>query len=104
MYSINNGNDLLGPTLDFPLWEVKGCWVSREGAPSVRIYRDTRYWNGGYYVEFAYDENTVFYRLIKKGIRNFRYFDLYGPVVLAYDARRDTLRLSAYGEYFRVEE
>ncbi len=94
----------MGPELDFSLWEVKGSWVSREGAPSVRIYRDTGRRNGGYWVEFAYSDTTVFRRLIKKGICGLRYFDLYGSVGMAYDPRRDTLQLSAYGDYYRAED
>lgn len=93
----------MGPKLDFSLWDVKGSWVSREGAPSVRIYRDTGRMNGGYWVEFAYDERAVFHCLIKRGIHGLRYFDLYGSVGLAYDPRRDTLHLSAYGDYYRAE-
>lgn len=33
-----------------------------------------------------------------------RYFDLYGRVGLAYDAGREVLQLSAYGDYYRAAE
>lgn len=36
--------------------------------------------------------------------RKSRYFDLYGYVALAYDAGREVLQLSAYGDYYRASE
>ena len=41
---------------------------------------------------------------IKKYWDGIRYFDLYGFVGMAYDAARDILRLSFYGDYYRAEE
>lgn len=104
MYSVSFGNNPDGPKLDFPLWEVKGSWVSREGSPKIRIYRNTRYKHGGYYLEFVYDEHTVFRCAIRKRYGGVRYFDLYGLVGLAYDPRSDVLQLSEYGNYYRAEE
>ncbi len=104
MYSTKNGNNPVGLQLNFSLWEVKGSWISREGAPSIRIYRDTSRRNGGYWMEFAYDERAVFHRLIKRDMRGLRYFDLYGFIGMAYDPRRDMLQLSAYGDYYRAED
>lgn len=104
MYSTSNGNHTPDSRLDFPLWDVKGSWTSREGAPSVRIYRNTACKNGCYHLELAYDGKTVFRRPIKKFPQGLRYFDLYGFIGLAYDSHRDVLSLSAYGDYYRVED
>lgn len=103
MYGKGNGNDPMGPKFDFSLWNIKGSWVSKEGSPRIRIYRNTKYKNGGYYLELAYDERTVYRRPIKSYWSNIRYFDLYGFVGLAYDPERDVLQLSAYGDYYRAE-
>lgn len=104
MYSTSNGNSPNGAMLDFPLWEVKGSWESREGSPKVRIYRNTRCKHGGYYVALSYDEHTVFHCPIRKRYGGVRYFNLYGSIGLAYDSSRDILQLSEYGNYYRVEE
>ena len=104
MYSTSNGNSPNGQLLDFQLWELKGSWESREGSPKIRIYRNNRCKNGGYYVELSYDEHAVFHCPIRKGYGGSRYFDLYGLIGLAYDPRSDVLRLSEFGNYYRVEE
>lgn len=85
---------------DFRLFDVIGTWESREGAPRIRIYCK----NGGYYLELAYNRRTRFVRTIRRYGRYIRYFDLYGFVGLAYDAERDVLQLSAYGNYYRTDE
>lgn len=85
---------------DFRLFDVVGTWESREGAPRIRIYCK----NGGYYLELAYNRRTRFVLPIRKYWGGIRYFDLYGFVGLAYDAERDVLQLSAYGNYYRTDE
>jgi len=83
----------------FPLQEIAGRWVSPDGSPEVRIvFTGTRY-----RLEFSYDVATVFTCPIHQqwGITH---FDLYGRIEMAYDAERDVLMLSDYGEYVRVEE
>ena len=82
MYRKCIGSDPTAARLDFALYEVAGEWESRSGSPRVRIYRNPvrKYWGG------------------------IRYFDLYGYVALAYDAGREVLQLSAYGDYYRASE
>lgn len=97
--------DFMTPRLsDFPLWDIKGTWVSREGSPRIRIYRDKGFRCGGYCIELTYNDNTVYRCLIKRYLRDVRYFDLYGFVGLSYNAERDVLHLTVFGNYYRAEE
>lgn len=89
---------------DFRLFDVVGTWESREGAPRIRIYRNSSRKGGGYRLELAYDRRTRFVLPIRKYWGGIRYFDLYGFVGLAYDAERDVLQLSVYGNYYRTDE
>lgn len=90
--------------LGFAVREITGSWVSEEGAPSVRIFRNRTRTNGGLYMELTYNNpQAVFSSPIKERF-GVRYFDLFGLVGLAYDAERDVLLLSAYGEYHRAAE
>ena len=89
--------------LDFRICDVAGRWQSREGAPRIRIYRNRTRKGGGYYVEFSYDGKHLFHLPVKMYWGGIRYFDLYGFVGLAYDAERDVLQLSSYGDYYRSE-
>lgn len=59
---------------------------------------------GGFYVEVSYKDGTRFSRPVRKYCGGIRYFDLYGYVALAYDAGREVLQLSAYGDYYRASE
>lgn len=103
MYGISKANDPNGPKLLFSLWNVKGYWRSSEGSPTVRIYRNTERKDGGYFIEVSYDKETVYNLPIKKYWGDLYYFDLYGFVGLAYDPDADTLYLSLYGEYHRMQ-
>ena len=47
---------------------------------------------------------TCFVLPIRKYWGGIQYFDLYGFVGIAYDAERDMLRLSVYGNYYRTDE
>lgn len=84
--------------------EAAGRWQSREGSTSVCIFHNRGRKSGGYWVAFAYDSKTVLRRPIKHYWDQMRYFDLWGRIVLAYDAEDDVLSLSDYGDYYRVEE
>ena len=86
------------------LYEVAGEWESRSGSPRVRIYRNPGRRGGGFYVEVSYKDGTRFSRPVRKYWGGIRYFDLYGYVALAYDAGREVLQLSAYGDYYRASE
>lgn len=90
--------------LDFRLCDVVGTWESREGAPRIRIYRNSSRKGGGYRLELTYDHRTRFALPIRKYWGGIRYFDLYGFIGLAYDAERDVLQLSAYGNYYRTDD
>ena len=41
---------------------------------------------------------------IRKYWDNIRYFNFCGFVGIAYDAERDVLRLSLYGDYYRTDD
>lgn len=90
--------------LFFDLRDITGTWVSRQGAPTVRIYRNRKQKNGGLWAELTYKNPQAKFSSPIVGVFGVWYFDLFGRVGLAYDAERDVLHLSAYGEYFRVEE
>ena len=94
MYRKCIGSDPTAARLDFALYEVAGEWESRSGSPRVRIYRNPGRRGGG----------TRFSRPVRKYWGGIRYFDLYGYVALAYDAGREVLQLSAYGDYYRASE
>jgi len=83
----------------FSLGEVCGRWVSLCGSPDVRIV----FTGTCYRLEFSYDPDTVFTCPLRQrwGIT---FFYLYGRIPISYDAERDVLTLSAYGEYFRADE
>ena len=84
--------------------EAAGVWRSREGSPAVRIFHNDTRKKGGYLIEVAYERKTVLRRPIRHLWGNIRYFDLWGRIVLFYDAGRDVLTLAGYGDYYREEE
>jgi hypothetical protein len=101
MYRKATGADPLTERwLDFTVRDIMGTWVSREGMPKVRVYRNTARKGGGYWMELTYNPQAVFTRPIIR-LFDVRYFDLYGRIGIAYDAERDKLLLSHYGEYER---
>ena len=77
MYRKCIGSDPTAARLDFALYEVAGV---------------------------SYKDGTRFSRPVRKYWGGIRYFDLYGYVALAYDAGREVLQLSAYGDYYRASE
>ena len=87
----------------FAIPDVVGRWKSREGSPEVRIFQKPEYNGKGFFIEFTYGSGVVFKRplLILFGKI---YFDLFGHICLAYDADRDVLQLSGYGDYFRADD
>jgi hypothetical protein len=86
----------------FLLHEICGRWVScggdRSRMPDVQIYHT----GAQYRIKFSYDPQTVYYRPVQQwwGVASFY---LYGRVGLAYDAERDILTLSDYGDYQRAD-
>jgi len=88
----------------FLLEEIRGQWVScggdRSRMPEVHIYRTGTYHHR---VKFSYDSHTVFNCPLwhRWGVTSFY---LYGRIQLSYDAEKDILTLSSYGDYQRVED
>jgi hypothetical protein len=83
----------------FPLREVCGRWESTGGSPDIRIY----FTGKRFRMEFSYDRATVFRRQIFR-LWGHPCFYLYGRIDLCYDAGREVLTLSDYGEYVRAED
>lgn len=105
MFRTGNGTDpQAAPWLDFPLRDITGRWVSPEGVPTVRIFRNGVRKNGGLWLELTYNNPQVVYSRPVKNVSGLRYFDLYGRVGIACDEERDVLLLSIYGEYIRADE
>jgi len=77
-----------------PLGFSPGSHLPQPGTPGRRFLR------GG----VLYKDGTRFSRPVRKYWGGIRYFDLYGYVALAYDAGREVLQLSAYGDYYRASE
>lgn len=90
--------------LEFPLREITRRWVSPDGLPSVRVFRSRKQKNGGLWLELTYNNPQAAFSRPIKDCFGIRYFDLFGRVGLAYDAERDVLILSTYGEYKRAQE
>ena len=88
--------------LDFSLRDITGSWVSTDGAPLVRIYRTKG--KGEYRLVFTYNNPQAVYSRPIREVDHIRYFCLFGRIGIAYDAERDMLLLSAYGEYRRAED
>lgn len=103
MYRRNSTiSDPFAAKTHFPLRDVVGRWVSRNGngrMPQVQIIHMGKHY---YRLLFSYDPQTVYYRPVQQwwGVASFY---LYGRVGLAYDAERDILTLSEYGEYQRAD-
>lgn len=104
MLSECNSADPCAAHQDFNLWEITGRWVSLDGAPAVRIYRNTSRKRGGIRLSLTYNNPQVvcdcaLYRVFAQ-----YYIDLYERIGLTYDREREVLLLSAFGEYVREEE
>lgn len=88
----------------FMLEDIRGKWESCSGdrsrMPKLHIYLSGKFHHR---VEFSYNPQTVFNCPLwhRWGIASFY---LYGRIRLSYDAERDILHLSEYGDYTRVED
>ena len=104
MFSKSIGTEPLSEQwLGFCLRDITGRWVSRDGATSVRIFRNRKCKNGCLYLELTYNNPQAAYSRPIRELFGIRYFDLFGRVGIAYDDERDVLLLSLYGEYIRAE-
>jgi hypothetical protein len=83
----------------FSFREVIGRWVSIPGSPAVCIF----FTGMRRRLEFSYDTRTVFICSLRRQ-RGVTFFNLYGRIEITYDAERDVLLLSDYGEYVREQE
>ncbi len=103
MYRKNSTiSDPFAAKTHFPLRDVVGRWVSRSGngrMPQVQIIHTGKHY---YRLLFSYDPQTAYNCAVwqRWGVT---WFYLYGRVGLAYDAERDILTLSEYGEYQRAD-
>ena len=83
----------------FQLWEVCGRWISKGGMPDVCIYNTGKH---HYRIKFSYPD--VAYNCQLRQYWGATSFYLYGHEGVTYDAERDMLSLSSYGDYFRAED
>lgn len=104
MFSKCNAADPYAAYQDFHLWEITGRWVSRDGAPAVRVYRNTSRKRGGIRLRLTYNNPQVVCDCTLYSVFGLYYTDLYGRIGIAYDREREVLLLSAFGEYVRAEE
>lgn len=103
MYRKCIGSDPTAARLDFALYEVAGEWESRSGSPrfASTATRDA----GAAVFTWRCPTRTGHASPVREEVLGgIRYFDLYGYVALAYDAGREVLQLSAYGDYYRASE
>lgn len=100
MCSETTGTNPLGAKTEFALDDITGRWKSREGAPDIRVYKNSERGNGCFFMEFAFKAGEVFRRPVKKH-QGIRYVNLYGVMSLSYNMDNDVLQLSAYGKYYR---
>ncbi|MCG6190000.1 DUF3876 domain-containing protein [Maribellus maritimus] len=103
MYSETTGTNPLEAKTEFAMDDITGRWKSREGAPDIRIYRNSDKKNGCFFMEFAFKAGEMFRCPVKKH-QGIRYVNLYGVMSLSYNTDNDVLQLSAYGKYYRVED
>lgn len=89
---------------DFSMREITGRWVSKEGAPAIRIYRNNSRKEGAIRLCLTYNNPLVVcdctvYKVFKR-----HYIELYERISITYDREHEVLHLSAFGEYVREEE
>ena len=86
----------------FEIPDIIGRWCSREGSPSIRVYRSRKDGGRSCRIAITYPWGDVVHRPVLSD-HGAHYFDLFGWVSLSYDSLRDVLMLSCYGNYYRVE-
>ena len=104
MFSKCNIADPCAAYQDFNLREITGRWVSPDGAPAVRIYRNTSRKRGGIRPCLTYNNPQVAWDCTLYCVFGLYYIDLYGRIGIAYDREREVRLRSAFGEYIREEE
>ena len=84
--------------------EITGRWVSREGAPAIRIYRNISRKKGGIRLCLTYNNPLVVCDCTVYKVFSAYYIELYERIEITYDREQEVLHLSAFGKYVREEE
>ena len=104
MFSQCNITDSCSTSTDFSMREITGRWVSREGAPAIRIYRNISRKRGGIRLCFTYNNPLVVCDCTVYKVFSAYYIDLYERIEIIYNREQEVLHLSAFGEYVREED
>ena len=104
MFSPCNITDSCSTSTDFSMREITGRWVSREGAPAIRIYRNISRKKGGIRLCLTYNNPQVVCDCTVYNVFGLHYIELYERIEITYDREQEILHLSAFGEYVRQED
>ena len=104
MFSQCNISDPCSTSTDFSMREITGRWVSREGAPAIRIYRNISRKKGGIRLCLTYNNPLVVCDCTVYKVFSAYYIELYERIEITYDREQEVLHLSAFGKYVREEE
>ncbi|MBD8347803.1 DUF3876 domain-containing protein [Dysgonomonas sp. HGC4] len=103
MFSQCNITNSCSTSTDFSMREITGCWVSREGAPAIRIYRNISRKGGGIRLCITYNNPQVVCDCTVYNVFGLHYIELYERIAITYDREQEVLHLFAFGEYVRQE-
>ncbi len=104
MFSPCNITDSCSTSTDFSMREITGRWVSREGAPAIRIYRNISRKKGGIRLCLTYNNPLVVCDCTVYNVFGLHYIELYERIEITYDREQEILHLSAFGEYVLQED
>ena len=104
MFSPCNITDSCSTSTDFSMREITGRWVSREGAPAIRIYRNISRKKGGIRLSLTYNNPLVVCDCTVYNVFGLHYIELYERIEITYDREQEILHLSAFGEYVLQED
>lgn len=104
MFSPCNITDSCSTSTDFSMREITGRWVSRDGAPAIRIYRNISRKKGGIRLCLTYNNPLVVCDCTVYNVFGLHYIELYERIEITYDREQEILHLSAFGKYVREED
>lgn len=104
MFSPCNITDSCSTSTDFSMREITGRWVSREGAPAIKIYRNISRKKGGIRLCLTYNNPLVVCDCTVYNVFGLHYIELYERIEITYNREQEILHLSAFGEYVRQED
>lgn len=104
MFSPCNITDSCSTSTDFSMREITGRWVSREGAPAIKIYRNISRKKGGIRLCLTYNNPQVVCDCTVYNVFGLHYIELYERIEITYNREQEVLNLSAFGEYVRQED